>query len=225
MRNNKRTNRIILWISLLTIMGLSLACSLPFNIPGDVVPQEWQPQEEPFHEEGPQPEDPDMGAEPHPEEPDMGEEPHPEDPDMMEEPHPEEPPHEEPLPESEGKQPEGEDEVPYTDLALTDIYPGKLPHGNLFVRITNHGPTILMAAPVELTCHARGHRWANQTGEDNRSNTVQLVVQLGPGETTNENTGIKIDANLYEYEVECFFDSPLDNTPHNNNAFEVIPNP
>ena len=206
------TRKLAVLITLVAIMGLTLACTLPFNINQQPMPEEPRPEE-------PQPQEPFMEEEPQPEEPFMEEEPHPE------EPQPEEPQPEEPMPESEGMQPGGGEEVPYTDLAITDIYPGNLPHGNLFVRITNHGPTVLMAAPVELTCEARGHRWANQPGEDNKANTVSLVVQLNPGQTTNENTGIPIDVNLYEYEVECFFDSPLDNTPHNNNFSEVIPNP
>ena len=223
MTSKNTSNRIVLLITLVVVMALTLACSLPFGLSGRSAPENWQPQEEPFQGEEPH-EEPFMEEEPRPEDPDMHEEPHPEEP-MGEEPHPKEPPHEEPMPESEGMQPQGEEGLPYTDLAITDIYPGNLPHGNLFVRITNHGPTVLMTAPVELTCHARGHRWANQPGEDNKSNTVQLVVQLNPGQTTKENTGIPIDVNLYEYNVECTITADLDNTPHNNTYSEVIPNP
>jgi len=221
--SNDQKRKLLLLTSLVVIMGLTLACSLPFSLPGQPASDNWQPQEEPFQDEEPH-EEPFMEEEPHPEDPDMHEEPHPEE-SMGEEPHPEEPQHEEPMPESEGQQPQGEEEVPFTDLAITDIYPGNLPQGNLFVRITNNGPTVLLTYPVELTCHARGHRWANQPGEDNKSNTVELILQVSPGQTSNENTGIPIDANLYEYEVECSINAEIDNTPHNNTYFEVIPNP
>lgn len=198
----------IAFLCLLALFGSTIACTLT---PGEseLPPPEDEhfPPEEEHFPEGEEPFDPD--AEHFPE----GEEPfHPE-----EEPfHPEE----EPPP---GEEPPPPEEKPVADLAVTDLYPDNLPHGNIFVRITNNGPTILMADQPFLECFANGKRWANQPGEDNLSNSQTIIVQLGPGETEAFDTGMTIDANLFQYEVTCSIHSEFDRTHGNDTYSEVIP--
>ena len=43
MIKNNKLARLILFSNLVAIMLLTLACNLPFNVPGDVIPEEWQP--------------------------------------------------------------------------------------------------------------------------------------------------------------------------------------
>ena len=194
-------------------------------------------EEETFHEEG----DPHHEEDPHYDEGDLHQEegshhdegePHHEEGSHHEEGEPkhgQEPNHEEECPpESEcpggpGGESGGEGDV-RADLAVTDIFPENLPHGDLKARITNHGPTPLTSYQAELFCHAHGISWGGpEKGRDDREGHQQVVLSLGSGDTDEFETGIKIDANLYQYEVFCEIWIEHDHN-HNNNIYkEMVP--
>jgi len=160
-------------------------------------------EEEPFHEEG----------ESQHEEPLQIDEPH----------HEDECPPESECPGGPGGEP-GEAEGIRADLAVTDIFPENLPHGDLKARITNHGPTPLTAYPAELFCHAHGVSWGGPAqGEEDRQEHKDVILSLGPGNTDEFETGITIDANQYQYEVVCEVWIDIDQEPGNNFYMEIVP--
>lgn len=186
-----------------------------------------RPEEEEHHEGEPEHEEPPPGEDHHEE----GQPEH-EDPPPNEDHHEEEPPPgEECPPESEcpggqGGEPEGGpgEEGIRTDLAVTDIFPEILPFGDLKARITNNGPTPLTTYPAELFCHAHGVSWGGpEHGEEDRESHQQVILSLGPGDTDEFETGIKIDANLYQYEVICEVWVDIDPEPQNNFYMEMVP--
>jgi hypothetical protein len=200
MKKKIRSRKTYLILTLVSLLIASLACNLPDFGQGE-------PHEEPFHEgEG----------EPHPE--DEAFEHHEEEMD----PHEEE--HDEHHDEGDHEEPHEEDPGPEADLAVTDIFPKKLPHGKLNVRVTNNGPTPLTSYPADLTCEAHGVSWGGpEHGEEDRSYHQEIIIQAAPGETVVIKTDIKIDANLYQYDVICEINADIDPIPDNNAYDEVIP--
>ncbi|MBL6965351.1 MAG: hypothetical protein ISR60_02240 [Anaerolineales bacterium] len=175
--------------------------------------EEFRPEDEPQHpgEGEPRPEE-EQPAEPfHEEEPPHGEEP----------PHNEECPPESECPGNHGS--ESGNEV-QADLDVTDIFPDNLPHGRLVARITNNGPTVLMAWEIEMRCEAHGVSWGGpQHGTEDLVEEQRIIIQAGPGETWEADTGITIDANLYQYEATCEIYSDIDPNPGNNFYMELVP--
>jgi hypothetical protein len=213
----------VIFCMILLFAMISMACSLPFS-GGQDRPGEWDGGEPPMDEPWEEPPHDEPFEEPHMEEPphdEPFEEPH------MEEPQHEEPPmnepeqHEEPMPESEGMQPE---ENIKADLAITDIYPDNLPHGNLRFRITNNGPTPLTAYGVPVQCSGYYYSWGtHQVQPDQLFSEQFVVVSLAPGSTDSFDAGLSIDANLYQYEITCALSTDIDPKPGNNTYMEVIP--
>lgn len=219
MKTRIRSRKTHLFLVIVFLLLASLACNLP-NI-GQEAPFGEPPPggEEPFQEQEFRPEE--EGE--HFEEEEM--EPHEEDEFEHEEemePHDDE--HGEPHDEGDHGEPHEEDPGPQADLAVTDIFPKKLPHGKLSVRVTNNGPAPLTSYPAELICDAHGVSWGgSQHGEEDQSSQQQIVVQAAPGETVVFETDIKIDANLYQYEVFCEVNIDIDPVPDNNAYDEVVP--
>jgi len=191
----------------------------PFHKEGEPHGEEgsFHEEGEPHHDEGSHHEE----GEPHHEEGSHREE---GEPQHGEEPHQEEecPPESE-CPGGPGGEPGGESDV-RADLAVTDVFPENLPHGDLKVRITNNGPTPLTTYPAELFCHAHGVSWGGpEHGEEDREGHQQIILSLGPGDTDEFETGIKIDANLYQYEVFCEVWVEIDHEHSNNFYMEMVP--
>lgn len=191
-----------------------------------------EPWEEPFHPEGPF--EGSSHGEPEPwEEPFRPEEP------FVEEDYQSEIPYEEPwimepqpedhaiggscMPELECTQPGSNITGPSIDLAITDIYPDHLPHGTLWGRITNNGPGVITGMNVGISCYGLGRQRGNPLNTVEVSMDKPIFVSLSPGQTQNFNTGMKIDANLYQYDVACGMDFQLDPTPSNDLYNEMVP--
>jgi len=207
MKKKIRSRKTYLILALVSLLIASLACNLPDF--GQDEPFDGPPpgEEEPFYEgEG----------EPHPEEEEFDHH------DEEMDPHEDE--HGEPHDEGEHEEPHEEDPGPQADLAVTDIFPKKLPHGKLNVRVTNNGPAPLTSYPADLNCEAHGVSWGgSQHGEEDRSYHQEVIIQAAPGETVVIKTDIKIDANLYQYDVFCEIHADIDPVPDNNAYDEVIP--
>lgn len=125
----------------------------------------------------------------------------------------EEPPPGEPPPEAEPSQ--GED--PRADLAVTDIFPDNLPHGKFYARITNNGPDTLNNQNAEFHCLGTGVSWGGaEFGVEHIDNTKEISLNLAPGQTESFDTDLKLDANLYQYEMICEVDFKNDSDDSNN---------
>ena len=208
----------LLFVSVLALSALT--CNVPaqisFGDPEPAAPQ-WN-------------EDPDWNVP-------QGEEPHFEEP-HFEEPHEPEPPQQPPAP--QGQQPQQQPQVPQpsgggnnggqnqganwtTDVAVTDIYPGNLPHGQIHARITNHGPGTLNNVKVEVLCgYDRTHK---SNGLLAGSNQVvnNITLNLKPGETYNFPTGLQIDTNTFDYGVSCqVFSGFNDPNPGNDTHCKAV---
>ncbi len=110
------------------------------------------------------------------------------------------------------------------DLAVTDIFPDNLPSGRLHATITNHGPVVIMTLQTDVTCNAHGTRWGGPPAPVDLSNSQKVILQLNPGQAEDVDTGIDIDANLYQYEVTCTIPvEAFDPNPANNTYSETIP--
>ena len=211
MKTKHRAWKMYLLLVIVSLVTVSLACNLPDF--GQAQPFDEPPpgEEEPFHDEEGEHFEEEM--EPHEEE-------HFEEEEMEPDPDHEGDPHEE---DHQGE-PDVDDQGPEADLAVTDIFPKKLPFGKLNVRVTNHGPAPLTSYPAELICDAHGVSWGGaQHGEEDRSYHQQIIVQAAPGDTVIVETDIKIDANLYQYDVFCEVNVDIDPFPDNNAYDEVVP--
>jgi len=204
--------------------------------PGEPPPPEEQHPEDPdWHPEEPMPgephpEDPDwhpeepMPGEPHPEEP--GFEEHPPEEPMPPEPAPEEPPPPEPA-QPQPAQPQNNPPAPAnqcqsnfsTDIAVTDIFAGNLPNGQVHVRITNHGPCTLNKVKDVVYCFVdKTDHSTNALSYDAKN--VNVVYSMAPGVTQTFPTGIELDTNVFNYKVQCNLQpGGFTETNHNNNSF------
>lgn len=91
----------------------------------------------------------------------------------------------------------------HTDVAITDIYPGRQPHGQFWFRITNHGPGNMVNVQVRVNCVA--DRLDKNTGvwSLGNSNTVTVQVTMQPGQTQAFPSGVSLDSNTFSYNVAC----------------------
>mgnify|MGYP003987561499 CR=1 FL=1 len=110
-----------------------------------------------------------------------------------------------------------------TDVAITDIYAGNMPHGQFFVRITNHGPGTMHNVQVPVFCFST--KLDKNTFVRSHHMDTQIIpnVNLRPGETRAFATGISLDMNVYSYDVECV-SHPGFNDPNmgNNRHMETL---
>jgi hypothetical protein len=139
-----------------------------------------------------------------------------------------------------------------TDLAITDIYPGNLPKGQFWVRITNNGPVScsnvnfnFLGCSVDST--PKSDVWVIPPAGDVSSATintdpnieiipgyvfpsglqkVSTTLNIKPGETQEIPTGIGFDMDLSIYKVTCNFtaESGYNDLNNSNNFYlENIP--
>jgi len=91
----------------------------------------------------------------------------------------------------------------YADLALTDIFPQKLPQGDVYCRITNRGPDALQNAIIQLITDVTTHPYQGNSyltpGPANFG-----TVTLQPGQTAEFDTGVSVDTANNWYEIECY---------------------
>jgi hypothetical protein len=106
---------------------------------------------------------------------------------------------------------------------VTDIYPGKQPHGQFFVRITNNGPGTLNNVTVNVLCgydsvdKNNGHIGPAQQRE------FSVTLNRPPGDTQEFATGLTLDTSVYEYLVGCqVFPGFNDPNPGNDYYNEVV---
>lgn len=175
--------------------------------------------EEPFFEE-PRHEEP-MFEEPRPEEP-MPQEPLPPEPQpQSQQPQPQQPQPQQPAPKNSAANAQWA-----TDFAITDIYPGKMPYGQFWFRITNHGPKTASNVQVPVVCNAASTNYFNGTKGNASTGTMNIKVNLKPGETKEYATGLKLDTKNFWYQVTCQIQgTPLDSNPGNNQYSETVPPP
>jgi len=229
-KNNLRKMSIVVGLSTLALS--TLACNL-ISL-GSMSYREPVPQE-PYFEEA-RFEEPKF-EEPFFEEPQF-EEQHHEEPFHPEEPAPAEPMPQEPQqpasqqPQPQPKQPQPQPQQPAknepwaTDFAITDIYPGKMPHGQFWFRLTNHGPKNASNVNVPVVCVAESTNYFN--GSKASASTGRMVVKakIGPGQTQAFATGLKLDTKNFWYQVTCEIQTTdLDINPGNNGYSETVPPP
>ncbi len=101
-----------------------------------------------------------------------------------------------------------------TDLAVTDIFLDRLRNGNLWVRVTNHGPNVVPGRAAELIVVV-----------DGGGLLVGCDLNLRPGQTQTINTGIVVDASQRTRDITVTVRVPgmRDLRPSNNTYRELVP--
>jgi len=101
-----------------------------------------------------------------------------------------------------------------TDLAVTDIFLDRLRNGNLWVRVTNHGPRVVQGRTAELIVVV-----------DGGGLLISGKVSVRPGQTQTINTGIVVDASQRSRDITVTVRVPgmRDLRPSNNTYREVVP--
>jgi hypothetical protein len=101
-----------------------------------------------------------------------------------------------------------------TDLAPTDIFLDRLHNGNLWVRITNHGPGTIQGRVAELIIVV-----------DGGGLLTNCQLSVAPGQTQTLNTGIVIDAHKRTRDITVTVRVPgmRDARPSNNTYRERVP--
>jgi hypothetical protein len=236
------TRFIVASLLFVSVLALSaIACNAPIQISfGDSEPAAPQWNEDPEWN-GPQGEESHFGepGEPEPHGEPQFEEPHGEEP-HFEEPHHEPEPHPEEAPQQPQNQPvfqifgggnggnnggnnNGQGANWTTDVAVTDIYAGNQPHGQIHARVTNHGPGTLNNVQVEVLC---GYESTNKsTGQlaGGEQVTKSFKLNLKPGETYSFPTGLKIDTNTFSYGGGCQISGGFnDPNPGNDHYWEAV---
>jgi hypothetical protein len=104
-----------------------------------------------------------------------------------------------------------------TDLAITDIYPGNMPEGQFWVRITNHGPVACQNVNFKfLGCAVLATPKPGGAGIASAEN-VLVTLNIRPGETQDLPTGIGFDMDQASYMVTCHFAAQSGYSDLNNN--------
>jgi hypothetical protein len=101
-----------------------------------------------------------------------------------------------------------------TDLAVTDIFLDRRQDGQLWVRITNHGPHPVGGRPAELIVVVDGHGLLAGCG-----------LNVVPGQTQTLNTGMIVDASQRMRDITVTVRVPgmRDLRPWNNTYRERVP--
>jgi hypothetical protein len=101
-----------------------------------------------------------------------------------------------------------------TDLAVTDIFLDRLRNGDLWVRVTNHGPNVVPGRAAELIVVV-----------DGGGLLVGCNLNLRPGQTQTLNTGIVVDASQRTRDITVTVRVPgmRDLRPSNNTYRELVP--
>jgi len=109
------------------------------------------------------------------------------------------------------------------DVAVTDIYPGNQPHGQFFLRITNHGPGTMQNVYIDVLCGYDSMDINNGKKGPSQQRNFGVTLNLNPGQTQAFATGLTLDTNVFEYSVGCQV-NPGFNDPNggNNNYTEFF---
>jgi len=105
------------------------------------------------------------------------------------------------------------------DLAVTDIFPDNLPQGDVYCRITNHGPDALQNASVQLVTLVTYHAIPPNPSLTATSPITSITVTLQPGETGVFSTGITVDTTKYWFEITCQIALPLLDPDSSNDSY------
>ena len=100
-----------------------------------------------------------------------------------------------------------------TDLAVTDIFLDRRHNGQLWVRITNHGPHAIGGRPAELIVVV-----------DGQGLLVNCGLNVAPGQTSTLNTGMVVDASQRMRDITVTVRVPgmRDLRPWNNTYREQV---
>jgi hypothetical protein len=119
--------------------------------------------------------------------------------------------------------------LPSADLAVTDLFPQNQPQGEVYARVTNHGPDSLTNVSAVLKCTAVKTDYSTgATTTQAKSYPVSITLSLNPGQTKAFSTRILIDTSKYWYKMTCSIEVPFDNlnTNKSNDSYsETIPSP
>jgi hypothetical protein len=94
------------------------------------------------------------------------------------------------------------------DLAVTDLYPDKLPKGSVWVRVTNNGPATLKNTPIEMKCNAAGNPLGNTKPWSHVEAPWLQTISLSPGQTATFKTRMTVDTSKYAYNIACVVSPP-----------------
>jgi hypothetical protein len=110
-----------------------------------------------------------------------------------------------------------------TDLAVTDIFPDKIPQGDVYCRITNRGPDDLKDATFSLLTVVTSH-YILSDFIDGCVTSEKITTSLDARETKEFLIFSGIDTNQFWYGVNCSIDLPLYDPKTSNNSYsETIP--
>ena len=105
------------------------------------------------------------------------------------------------------------------DIAVTDIFPGKQPHGQFFVRITNHGPDTLSSVNVHVSCSAERSDKNNGNLSNGGNRNFNVNLNMPPGQTREFATGLSLDTNVFDYLVGCEVHPGFNDPNPGNNVY------
>ncbi len=93
----------------------------------------------------------------------------------------------------------------HTNIEITDIYPGRQPHGQFWFRITNHGPGNMVNVRVRVTCESikLNKHYSNAMWMADQNKVSIVIVTLQPGQTQAFPSGVSLDSNTFMYDVSC----------------------
>ena len=111
----------------------------------------------------------------------------------------------------------------HTNVEITDIYPGRQPHGQFWFRITNHGPGNMVNVQVRVNCVADKMHKSNGMWQVGDSNTVTVMVTMQPGQTQAFPSGVSLDSNTFSYNVACTIQSAHWESGGPNYYVEFVP--
>ena len=113
-------------------------------------------------------------------------------------------------------QPQGQCQTNWhTDIAVTDIFADNQPKGEVFVRVTNHGPCAMhnINDTLDLFIGIENHT-NNQYSNDQKE--TYFIYNIAPGETQTIATGYQIDTGTYRYSILCSISGSAYNDPNLN---------
>lgn len=105
------------------------------------------------------------------------------------------------------------------DLAVTDIFAGNQPHGQFFVRITNHGPGNLSNVNVQVSCSSERSDKSNGNLSSGGNRNFSVNLNMGPGQTREFATGLTLDTNVFDYLVGCEVQPGFNDPNPGNNVY------
>ena len=106
-----------------------------------------------------------------------------------------------------------------TDVAVTDIYPGNQPHGQFFVRITNHGPGNMHNVHVDVVCGYDSQDVNTGKKGPSQQRNFGVTLNLSPGQTQAVATGLNLDTSVFEYQVGCQVNVGFNDPNGGNNSY------